>query len=111
MNGGGIRSPENDAEAADDDQSKTTVDGAILGGAYRVFRVVGEGGMGTVYEGLQLSLNKRVAIKVMSRELAANPEALARFRREAEVTSGIGHPHIVHVTDFGSTPTGEPFMV
>jgi serine/threonine-protein kinase len=47
----------------------------------------------------------------MSRELAANPEALARFRREAEVTSGIGHPHIVHVTDFGSTPTGEPFMV
>lgn len=111
MNGGGIRSPENDAEADDDDQSKTTVDGAILGGAYRVFRVVGEGGMGTVYEGLQLSLNKRVAIKVMSRELAANPEALARFRREAEVTSGIGHPHIVHVTDFGSTSTGEPFMV
>ena len=47
----------------------------------------------------------------MSRELAANPEALARFRREAEVTSSIGHPHIVHVTDFGSTPTGEPFMV
>jgi serine/threonine protein kinase len=67
--------------------------------------------MGTVYEGLQLSLNKRVAIKVMLRDLAANPEALARFRREAEVTSSIGHPHIVHVTDFGSTPTGEPFMV
>ena len=98
-------------EASEDDESKTTVDGALLEGAYRIFRVVGEGGMGTVYEGLQLRLNKRVAIKVMSRELAANPEALARFRREAEVTSSIGHPHIVHVTDFGSTPTGEPFMV
>ncbi len=111
MNGGGQRPPGWDADASEGDQSKTTVDGALLEGAYRVFRVVGEGGMGTVYEGLQLRLNKRVAIKVMSRELAANPEALARFRREAEVTSSIGHPHIVHVTDFGSTPTGEPYMV
>ena len=111
MTGGGIWPPGDDADASGGDQSKTTVDGLILEGAYRVFRVIGEGGMGTVYEGQQLRLNKRVAIKVMSRELAANPEALARFRREAEVTSSIGHPHIVHVTDFGSTPTGEPFMV
>ena len=111
MKGGGARPPGRDADASGSDESKTTVDGALLEGAYRVFRVVGEGGMGTVYEGLQLRLNKRVAIKVMSRELAANPEALARFRREAEVTSSIGHPHIVHVTDFGNTPTGEPFMV
>jgi serine/threonine-protein kinase len=111
MKGGADRPPGWDADAPDGDQSKTTVDGALLEGAYRIFRVIGEGGMGTVYEGLQLRLNKRVAIKVMSRELAANPEALARFRREAEVTSSIGHPHIVHVTDFGSTPTGEPFMV
>jgi len=111
MKGGADRPSGWDADAPDGDQSKTTVDGALLEGAYRIFRVVGEGGMGTVYEGLQLRLNKRVAIKVMSRELAVNPEALARFRREAEVTSSIGHPHIVHVTDFGSTPTGEPFMV
>ena len=111
MNGGGIRPPGQDEESPERDQSKTTVDGALLEGAYRIFRVLGEGGMGTVYEGLQLRLNKRVAIKVMSHELAANKEALARFRREAEVTSSIGHPHIVHVTDFGSTPTGEPFMV
>jgi serine/threonine-protein kinase len=66
--------------------------------------------MGAVYEATQLRLNKRVAIKVMARELAANPEALARFRREAEVTSGMGHPHIVQVFDFGATPTGEPFL-
>jgi serine/threonine-protein kinase len=111
MTGGGIWPPGQDAESAAGDQSKTTVDGPILEGAYRIFRIVGEGGMGTVYEGQQLRLNKRVAIKVMSCELAANPEALARFRREAEVTSSIGHPHIVHVFDFGNTPTGEPFMV
>lgn len=111
MNGGGARSPGRGAEASGRDQSRVTLDGAVLEGAYRVIRILGEGGMGTVYEGQQLRLNKRVAIKVMSRDLAANTEALARFRREAEVTSSIGHPHIVHVTDFGSTPTGEPFMV
>jgi serine/threonine-protein kinase len=52
-----------------------------------------------------------VAVKVMARELAANPEALARFHREAVVTSGLGHPHIVQVLDFITTPTGEPFLV
>jgi serine/threonine-protein kinase len=85
--------------------------GSVLVDAYRVVRLVGEGGMGTVYEAAQLRLNKRVAVKVMARELASNAEALARFRREAEVTSGIGNPHIVQVFDFGATPTGEPFLV
>ena len=85
--------------------------GIVLEGAYRIVRLVGEGGMGAVYEGQQLRLGKRVAIKVMARELAANPEAMARFRREAEVTSGIGHPHIVQVFDFGAMPTGESFLV
>ena len=65
MKGGSTRPPGWDANASDGDESKTTVDGLILEGAYRVFRIVGEGGMGTVYEGLQLRLNKRVAIKVM----------------------------------------------
>jgi serine/threonine protein kinase len=85
--------------------------GSVLEGAYRVESLVGEGGMGAVYSGVHLRLGKRVAIKVMARELAANPEALARFRREAEVTSGLGHPHIVQVFDFGATPTGEPYLV
>ena len=62
----------------------------------------GQGGMGGVYEARQLRLDKRVAIKVLARELAANAEALARFRREAEVTSQLGHPHIVKVFDFGT---------
>jgi serine/threonine-protein kinase len=58
-----------------------------------------------------LRLEKPVAVKVMARELTANVEALARFRREALVTSGLGHPHIVQVFDFSATPTGEPFLV
>lgn len=48
--------------------------------------------MGWVYEARHLRLNKRVAVKLMARELAANPEALARFHREAEVTSRLGIP-------------------
>jgi serine/threonine-protein kinase len=84
--------------------------GQVLEGTYRIQRLLGEGGMGAVYEATQVRLNKRVAVKVMARELTANPEALARFRREAEVTSGLGHPHIVQVFDFGATPTGEPFL-
>jgi serine/threonine-protein kinase len=85
--------------------------GAVLGDAYQLTRLVGQGGMGAVYEGTQLRLGRRVAVKVMARELAANPEALARFRREAEVTSQLGHPHIVQVFDFGTAPGGEPYLV
>src|SRR5215831_14376953 len=85
--------------------------GTVLGDAYRLTRLVGQGGMGAVYEGVQTRLNKRIAVKVMARELAANAEALARFRREAEVTSQLGHPHIVQVFDFGTAPGGEPYLV
>ncbi len=67
--------------------------------------------MGAVYEAIQLRLNQRVAVKLMTHEMAADKEALARFRREAEITSALGHPHIVHVTDFGVGPAGEPYLV
>ena len=85
--------------------------GSVLEGTYRIVTLLGAGGMGAVYEACQLRLNKRVAVKVMARELTENREALARFRQEAEVTSGIGHPHIVQVFDFGIMSSGDPFMV
>ena len=85
--------------------------GTVLGGSYRITRLIGQGGMGAVYEGVQVRLERRVAIKLMARELSANPEAIARFRREAEVTSQLGHPHIVQVFDFGEAPGGEPYLV
>jgi serine/threonine protein kinase len=66
--------------------------------------------MGAVYDAQQIRLNKRVAIKVMSRELASNTEALNRFHREAMITSGLGHPHIVQVCDFATTPMGQPLL-
>ena len=85
--------------------------GTVLDGSYRIEGLLGEGGMGAVYAATHLRLEKRMAVKVMARELTANAEALARFRREALVTSGLGHPHIVQVFDFSTTPTGEPFLV
>ena len=85
--------------------------GTVLEGAYRITRLLGEGGMGAVYEAIQLRLNKRVAIKLMARQLTANQDALARFRREAEITSRLGHPHLVNVVDFGASEAGEPYLV
>ncbi|HMF42285.1 MAG TPA: serine/threonine-protein kinase [Polyangia bacterium] len=83
--------------------------GTMLG-KYQIVRLVGEGGMGAVYEGLHAEIGKRVAIKVMSPALAAIPEARARFVREAQVTSRIRHAHIIDVTDIGCE-AGHPFMV
>ena len=68
-------------------QETEGVVGTVLQDSFKLMRLIGQGGMGTVYEGTQLRLNKRVAIKLLSRQLTANKEALARFRREAEVTS------------------------
>jgi len=97
--------------SAENGASSETLVGRTLQGRYRLTRVIGKGGMGAVYEAVQIPLQKRVAVKVMARELSANEEALARFRREAEVTSQLGHPHIVQVFDFGATPAGEHYLV
>jgi serine/threonine-protein kinase len=72
--------------------------GDVLG-KYRIVRLLGEGGMGSVYEGLHLEIGKRVAIKTISRALATVPEARARFLQEAQLTSRVQHPHTVDVTD------------
>jgi len=85
--------------------------GAVLEGAYRLVRLIGRGGMGAVYEAIQLRLNKRVAIKLMSREAACDMVSLERFRREAEITSKLGHPHLVNLVDFGTAESGQPYLV
>src|SRR3954465_10181437 len=85
--------------------------GTVLQDTYRLTRLGAWGALGAVYEGQHLRLGQRVAVKVMARDLVASRESLARFRREAEVTSRLGHPHIVHVFDVGEAPGGEPFLV
>ena len=90
---------------------KDALVGTVLEGAYRITRLIGQGGMGAVYEAVQLRLNKRVAVKLMASNLAADHEALLRFHREAEITSRLGHPHLVNVVDFGQAESGEPYLV
>jgi eukaryotic-like serine/threonine-protein kinase len=85
--------------------------GTVLEQAYELRRLVSEGSMGIVYEAVQLRLNKRVAVKIMQPELARNLEALARFRREVKVTAQLTHPHIVQLLDFGTTASGQPYLV
>jgi serine/threonine protein kinase len=79
-------------------------------GKYQVVRLIGEGGMGAVYEGVHLGIGKKVAIKIMSPELAANLDARARFLREGQLTSRVRHPHVIDVTDVG-TEAGLTFLV
>ena len=85
--------------------------GAIVDGTYRVIRPVGAGGMGEVYEAVHARLAGRYAIKVLQKKIAVHEEALERFRREAEITSGLRHPNIVHVMDFNRLPDGSPYLV
>jgi serine/threonine-protein kinase len=79
-------------------------------GRYRIVRMLGEGGMGAVYEAVHLGLKKRFAIKTLLPAIAQSPEAQARFLREGEAASRMNHPHIVDVTDVG-TEGGIPYLV
>jgi eukaryotic-like serine/threonine-protein kinase len=92
-------------------ESAADLVGTVLGGSYSIARLIGEGGMGAVYEAMHVRLGKPIAVKLMSRDLASNQEALARFRREAQVASHLGHPHLVNVIDFGTSEAGEPYLV
>ncbi len=86
--------------------------GKVLGETYEIARLVGEGGMGRVYEARHLRLpDRRFAVKVMHPEFARQPEVVARFQREAESASSIGHPNVVDVFDVHKTPDGIPYLV
>ncbi len=85
--------------------------GEIFQGTYRLERVIGEGAMGIVYEASHCRLSRRFAVKLLFPEHAANPQALARFEREAEIAGKLGHPHIVEVVDFNRTDQGCPYIV
>jgi serine/threonine protein kinase len=69
-------------------------------GAYQLVRKLAEGGMGVVYEVVQTKLDRRVALKILNEQLAARPEFLLRFEREAKAAAALNHPNIVQVHDF-----------
>jgi len=85
--------------------------GQIIQDKYRIVRLIGQGGMGEVYEGENISIARRVAIKVLLGEAAMNGDIVARFEREAQAAGRIGNDHILEVLDLGALPTGDRFMV
>jgi serine/threonine-protein kinase len=86
--------------------------GRVLDNTYRIVRPLASGGMGAVYEAVHARLGaKRYAVKVLHPVFASNPEVFKRFRREAEITSQLGHEHIVEVQDFQVAPDGTAYMV
>ncbi len=85
--------------------------GTTLAGKYRIDARLNEGGMGTVYRGCHVLMDKTVAIKVLRPSLAADEKIVARFSREARAASRITHPNAVSVTDFGEDETGLVFLV
>jgi tRNA A-37 threonylcarbamoyl transferase component Bud32 len=87
--------------------------GQILGGKFRVVKLLGEGGMGAVYEGEQQLGTKarKVAIKTLHKELSSDPSIQARFQREVSTIAELEHPNTIQVYDFGSTPEGQLYLV
>jgi eukaryotic-like serine/threonine-protein kinase len=85
--------------------------GDILAGKYRVERVLGVGGMGVVVAAHHIQLDEKVALKFLLPEALGNPEAVARFAREARAAVKIKSEHVARVSDVGTLPNGSPYMV
>jgi len=85
--------------------------GQVIGGKYKLIRVVGDGGMGTVYEAEHLLLGTRVAVKVLHPDMVQRTGLIDRFLQEARVSAQIQNPHVVRVTDVDRSSDGVAFLV
>ncbi len=87
-----------------------TLIGSTISDRYLIERLLGEGGMGAVYQAEHTLMRKRMAIKVLHPEMTRLPEVVARFEREAMAAAHIDHPHVVTATDFGKLEDGSFFL-
>jgi serine/threonine-protein kinase len=99
------------AEALLDDDGDDSRIGTLLGDHYRVIEKLGAGGMGTVYLVLHVNLKKKFAAKILHPESADQPEAVARFQKEAISASRLDHENIVNVVHFGTSADGTVYLV
>src|SRR5579875_1026580 len=88
----------------------STLLGTVLSGRYRLEARIGAGGMSTVYRAFDETLERRVAIKLLNREVSSDSDELERFRREARAVAQLSHPHIVGVIDAGEDDS-RPYIV
>lgn len=85
--------------------------GTTIAERFRVDKMIGKGGLGIVFSGLHLSLNKPVAIKVLNAQNGVSQEHQKRFEQEARITSQLDHQNIVTVYDFGQLSNGSSYIV
>src|SRR5262245_5853109 len=84
--------------------------GQVVADRYHVIKKLGEGGMGHVYLAEHVKMGRRSAIKVLNPSMGRDPDAIARFNREASSASRISHPNVCGIYDFGETPDGLIFL-
>ena len=84
--------------------------GTTISDRYKIEKLLGEGGMGAVYQVEHVLMRKRMAIKVLHPEMTRLPEVVARFEREAMAAAHIEHPNVVTATDFGKLEDGSFFL-
>jgi serine/threonine-protein kinase len=103
-NGGSV------TEAPDSEAGESLV-GTVLAGRYRIERLLGSGGMGSVYRAEHVLMRKACAVKVLHREMTQVKEVVARFEREAVAAARIEHPNVAAATDFGQLENGSFYLV
>ena len=84
--------------------------GKTIRGKYRILKKLGAGGMGAVYLAEQLSIGRKVALKVLQREFAMNDEFIKRFHQEARLAASLNHRHVITIHDFDQTDDGNLFI-
>ena len=85
--------------------------GDVLSQKYELLRLLGQGGMGAVFEARHALIGKRLAVKFLHPQLAEEPELVARFSREAQAAAAIGHRSIIDITDIGTAEDGSVYLV
>ncbi len=85
--------------------------GDIVGGKYTIEALLGAGGMGAVFLASHAQLRRHVAIKFLLSEAMSNPDAFARFEREAHAAAALQSDHVTRVLDMGALPSGTPYIV
>ena len=121
---GSLEGPQQGAEASaehqvldsqpaspDEGGARNSLIGQTIAGRYTILDELGSGGMSIVYRARHELLKKTMAVKVLKESLATNKVSLSRFHREAMAAASIGDPHIVDITDYGFTDSGEAFIV
>jgi len=96
---------------ASKDAVKDPMIGQTIAGRYKIEARLGEGGMGSVYRVEHTHMRKRLALKVLHREMTSQPEIVARFEREAMAAAHIEHPNVAGATDFGKLEDGSCYLV